>query len=147
MLTSLDINFIRNNMDHYCDEATFGNVLSLKVVKPAFREIFSLCSRVFHTSQTSNEKFLLRLNFKANHLHWLSSVACAANALGGRSFNLLVMDMSASSACVSCMSIAQVLLTQGFPTWGTCIPRGAFACLKGTFEVSNRREKIFTIYF
>ena len=40
-----------------------------------------------------------------------------------------------------------IYLKQGFPTWGTCTPSGTFASLKGTFRVSNRREKLIYVLF
>ena len=43
--------------------------------------------------------------------------------------------------------VVPVSLKQGFPTWGTCTLRGTFAYLKGTFKVSNRREKYIYIPF
>jgi len=36
-------------------------------------------------------------------------------------------------------------LKQGFPTWGTCIPRVTFAYPTGTFKVINRRAKYICI--
>jgi len=36
-------------------------------------------------------------------------------------------------------------IDQGFPTWGTCTPRGTFAYPKGYIEVINRRSNYICI--